>query len=103
MKLKEAFVILVPDSDPSNNKTMIGSETYTGYMVLVRNIDQALEECKSLVDEEDINAVVLCPGFSNQDVAKLSDHLGDHVGVCVARGDIRSTNAILQSIAKVGW
>ncbi|AGA70729.1 hypothetical protein Desdi_3335 [Desulfitobacterium dichloroeliminans LMG P-21439] len=62
MKYKEAFIVLVPDSDPTHNKSTIGTESYTAHTVLVQNIDQALAECKSLVEQEGINAFVLCPG-----------------------------------------
>lgn len=71
MKFKEAYVILVPEVnsrpvievDPEKDRSVLDTEKYTCYTVLVQNQIQAREKCKKLVQNEGVNSITFCPGF----------------------------------------
>lgn len=42
---------------------------------------------EKLVKEEGLHSILLCPGFSDKNVAEIAEVVGDNVGVAVARGD----------------
>jgi hypothetical protein len=52
----------------------------------------ALKECRKLVDQEGVNVITLCPGFSHKDIAQFRDLVGENVGICVSRGDSNSSS-----------
>jgi hypothetical protein len=103
MTLKAAFLAHAPDAEPEKNKCVVGTSKYKLFVAVVKNQDQAIKECKRLVKEEGINAVMLCPGFTTQNVAELSEVLEGKAGVFVARGDGPSTRAWIELMAKDGW
>ena len=106
MKFKEAYVILVPEVnsrpfmtvDPAKDRSVLDTSKYTCYTVLVQNQVQALEECQKLVQKEGVNSITFCPGFSDKDVAQISDIVGENVGICVARGDSNNSKIVSKLI-----
>lgn len=106
MKFKEAYVILVPEVngrpfmmvDPAKDRSVLDTSKYTCYTVLVQNQVQALEECQKLVQKEDVNSITFCPGFSDKDVARISAVIGEHVGICIARGDNNNSKIVSKLI-----
>ena len=106
MKFKEAYVILVPEVnsrpfmtvDPAKDRSVLDTPKYTCYTILVQNQVQALEECQKLVQNEGVNSITFCPGFSDKDVARISDIVGDNVGICVARGDSNNSKIVSKLI-----
>ena len=60
---------------------------YKLYTVVVKDQAQAVEECKKLVKEGGIHSVFLCPGFTDENVAEITEAVGEDVGVAVARGN----------------
>lgn len=104
MKFKEAYIILVPEVDshpffivdPEKDRSVLDTEKYTCYTVLVQNQIQALEECKKLVEREGVNVITLCPGFSHKDIGQISNLVGENVGISVARGDGNNSAVVLK-------
>ncbi len=86
MAFKVVFLAHAPDADPEKNRSIIETATYKLISIVVRNQVQAVEECNKLVKEDGIHSVLLCPGFSNKDVAEITEAVGENVGVAVARG-----------------
>lgn len=100
MAFKAAFIAHAPDADPEKNKAVIETPKYKLFVAVVRDQGQAVEECRRLVEEEGIHAVMLCPGFTNRDVAGIAEAVGDGVGVNVARGDGPGTRIAMETIMR---
>lgn len=101
--LKELFIIKVPQVDPNKARTEIILPHYEFYTVLVEDYKMALEEGQKIVNEKNIHAVILCAGFSNQEVGGISETLGENIGVLIARGDARSSSIVDRAIGNAGW
>lgn len=99
MALNEAYLILVPNVDPETDKSVILKENYKCITVLVNDEKEALAQAVQLVEKESIHAFVLCPGFSNIGIGKISEAVGENVSVNVARGDGRSAQIVNDIIA----
>ena len=102
MSLNEAYLILVPNVDPKVDRSDIRKNNYKCITVLINNEDEALDVAKELVETEDINAFILCPGFSNSSVGEISSVLGENISVNVARGDGKSTK-VVDKIIESAW
>jgi len=87
MAFKVVFLTHAPDAKPDRDRSLIETSTYKLFSIVVKDQVQAVEECKKLVEEEGIHSVLLCPGFSDKDVAEITEAVGENVGVAVARGD----------------
>jgi hypothetical protein len=97
------FIAHLPDADPEKHRSVLQTDLYKLFSVLVQNTDQALDVCQKLVAEEGVQSVLLCPGNSHQDVARIVETLGDGVSVSVARGDSRSMRVATQAMERAGW
>jgi hypothetical protein len=100
MAFKAAFVAHAPDADPEEHKAVIETPKYKLFVTVVRDQGQAVEECRRLVEEEGIHAVMLCPGFTHRDIAEIAEVVGEDVGVNVARGDGPSTRIAMEIIGR---
>ena len=87
MAFKVLFIAHAPDADKDKHRSSIQTDKYYLYTVVLKNQDEALEISKKFVDDTGIDCILLCPGFTNQDVAEISKIAGDKVAVAVARGD----------------
>ncbi|MDY6795485.1 MAG: DUF6506 family protein [Actinomycetota bacterium] len=87
MAFKAAFIAHAPDADAEKHRAVVETPKYKLFVAVVRDQGQAVEVCRRLVEEEGIHAVMLCPGFTNQDVAGIDEAVGENVAVNVARGD----------------
>jgi len=87
MAFKAVFLAHASDAEPERDRSLIETSVYKLFTVVVKNQAQAVEECKKLVKEESIHSVLLCPGFSDKNVAEITEAVGENVGVAVARGD----------------
>jgi hypothetical protein len=85
MAFKAAFVAHAPDANPEENKALIETEKYKLFVYVVSNQGEAIEVCKGLVEREGIQSILLCPGFSHQDIAQICEAVGPDVGIGVAR------------------
>jgi hypothetical protein len=109
MKFKEAYIVLVPEVDSrpfitvdtAKDRSVLDTEKYACYTVLVQNQSQALEECKKLVEHEGVSVLTFCPGFSQQDISQVRDLVGDNVGICVVYGDSKTNEIVSRLIDQV--
>lgn len=100
MAFKAAFLAHAPDADPARHRAVVDTGKYVLFVVVVRDQGQAVEECRRLATEEGVHAVMLCPGFTNRDVAEVAQAVGEGVSVNVARGDGPSTRAAMEVIGR---
>ena len=103
MAFKVVFIAHSPDAEPEKHQCVIETSKYKLLVRLVKNQGQAIETCKKLVKKEGIHSILLCPGFTNQNVAEISEAVGKNVGVSVARGDGPSGKVAKEVMKREGW
>jgi len=103
MAFKVLFIAHTPDAEPKKHQCVIETPKYKLLVRLVKNQEQAVEVCKKLVREEGIHSILLCPGFTHQNVAEISEVVGENVGVSVARGDGPSSRITKEVMKREGW
>jgi len=102
MAFKVAFLAHASDADPEKHQCLIETSKYKLFVVVVRDQKQAVEVCQKLVKEEGIHSILLCPGFTHRNVAKIADAVGENVGVTVARGDGPSNRISAEARKRAG-
>ncbi len=103
MAFKVLFLAHSPDAEPEKHQALIETGKYKLFVQVVQNQEQAIAVCKKLFMEEGIHSVLLCPGFTHQQVAEIFQALEGKVGVSVARGDGPSSRIALEVMRKEGW
>ncbi len=103
MAFKTVFLAHTPDAEPEKHRCVIETSKYKLFAVLVKDQGQAVEICKKLVKEEGIHSILLCPGFTNKDVAEITEAVGEKIGVSVARGDGPSSRVSMEVMKREGW
>jgi hypothetical protein len=105
MAFKSGFIIMAPDGDPKSHRASIKTSKMelTSVVVELMNFDQAVDVCKDLVRNEGVQAIILCPGFTHEAVARVVNAVGQGVAVNVARGDVPSQMMTHETLAKAGW
>jgi phenylpyruvate tautomerase PptA (4-oxalocrotonate tautomerase family) len=103
LAFKAAFLAHAPDADPRKHRCVIETGKYKLFVVVVKSQDEALKECKNLVEKEGIHAIMLCPGFTHKAIAEIVETVGDKVSVNVARGDGPSTRIAIEVMQREGW
>jgi hypothetical protein len=103
MAFKVVFLAHAPDADPEKHRCVIETPKFKLFVAVVKDQNQAVEVCKKLVKDEGIHSILLCPGFTHQNVAQISSVVGEKVGVTVARGDGPSNRASMEVMKKEGW
>ena len=96
---------MAPDGDPKRHRASVKTSKLelTTVVFEMMNFDQAADVCKDLVQNEGIQFLILCPGFTHEGVAKIVNAVGEGVAVNVARGDVPSTMMAGEMLAKEGW
>jgi len=87
---KVCFIAHARDADLTKHRSIIETDTYRLHSVVVRNQREAVEVTRKLVEEEDVQSILLCPGFTHQNVqnvAEIQESVKGKAGVFVARGD----------------
>jgi hypothetical protein len=69
----------------------------------MEDFDQVVKVCQELVQSEGVKALILCPGFSHQSVARIASAVGPGVAITVARGDTSSILLTREILKKEGW
>ena len=102
---KAAHIIMALNADPAQHRALIKSDVFEYTMVVTPlfDFDQAARICKELVENEGVQWISLCPGFSHEAVAKIRNAVGDGVAITVSRGDVTSTLIIDYILTKEGW
>ena len=103
MAFKAAFLAHAPDADPQKHRCVVETGMYKLFVVVVKSQNEALSECRNLVEKEGIHAIMLCPGFTHKDIAEIVEAVGEKVSVNVARGDGPSTRIAMEVMQKEGW
>ena len=105
MALKAAFVVMAPDGDPDQHRASIKTSQLevTTEVVELMNIEQAIAVCTDLVENEGVQALVLCPGFSHEAVARVANAVDEEIPVSVARGDIPTAMKTVEVLTKEAW
>jgi len=103
MAFKVLFLAHSPDAEPEKHQALIETGKYKLFVQVVQNQEQAIAVCKKLFKEEGIHSVLLCPGFTHQQVGEIFQALEGKVGVSVARGDGPSSRIALEVMRKEGW
>lgn len=96
---------MAPDGDPRKHRASIKTSKLETTIVVVElmNFDQAAGVCKDLVQNEGVQSIMLCPGFTHGAVAKIASAVGEGIAINVSRGDVPSTMITAQILAKEGW
>ena len=87
MAFKALFLAHAPDAEYEKHQSIIDTGTYRLLTVVVKTQDEAIEISKRSYEQEKIDAIILCPGFTHRDVAEIFQALDGNVSVNVARGD----------------
>ena len=104
MRFVSLLLARVPDANKDEHRCVIETPKYYRLIVvLVRNQQEAVEVAREAVEEEGVQSILLCPGFTHSDVAEIAAAVGDEVGVAVARPDGPSMKASLKAMAEAGW
>ena len=105
MAFKTGFVAMAPEADPKKHRASIKTPKFelTTVVAGVEDFDQVVKVCQELVQSEGVKALILCPGFSHQSVARIANAVGPGVAIIVARGDTPSTLMTREMLKKEGW
>lgn len=87
MAFKALFLAHAPDADYKKHHSILDTGKYRLLTYIVRNQDEAIEVSKNIYEKEKIHAILLCPGFTHEDVSEITRALERKVSVSVARGD----------------
>jgi hypothetical protein len=102
MAFRVALIAHAPDADPAKHRSVIETGKYWLTTIVVSSQAQALAETGKLV-KEGIHSIMLCPGFTNKDIAEISAAAGPEVGVSVARGDGPGGRVSMEAMKQAGW
>jgi hypothetical protein len=105
MAFKAALIVLAPDGDPEKHKASIQTPKLELTIVVTRLMDfeRAAKICTDLVQNQGIQSIVLCPGFTHTGVAMIVKAVGEAVPVSVARSDVPGTMATAEVLGQQGW
>ncbi|MEA2067203.1 MAG: DUF6506 family protein [Thermotogota bacterium] len=104
MPFKSLFLSGSPDANPKKDRAFVKTELSEVEVVLVKhsNFSEILDICKDFATRGG-NAIILCPGFTHEQVAEIAKTVGKDVSVNVARGDGKSSLAARKAMEKAGW
>ena len=103
MSFDVLFIAHAPDADHKKHRSEINTGKYRLLSVVVRDQAEAVEVAKEYVENQHIDTILLCPGFTHANVAEINAALGGRVGVAVARGDGPSNKISAQARAREGY
>lgn len=89
-----------PDADYTKHRAAIDTGKYKLFTVVVKNQEEALKVARQMHEEEKIDAIMLCPGFTHTDTAELFQAFDGKVSVSVSRGDGPSSRIALEAMQK---
>ena len=87
MAFKALFLAHAPDADFEKHNNTIDTGKFKLFIVVVKTQNEAIKVSVSINKKENINAIILCPGFTHNDVSEIFQALEGKVSVNVARGD----------------
>ncbi|MBN2265609.1 MAG: hypothetical protein JW775_07335 [Candidatus Aminicenantes bacterium] len=103
MAFRTLFLAHAPDADKDKHRCFIDTGKYQLDVVVVKNQAEALEVSARLFKEKGIGSILLCPGFTHQDIAEIVHATDNKVAVCVARGDGPSNRISMEALGRAGF
>jgi len=103
MAFKTLFLAHAPDAEKEKHQSAIDTGMYQLFTVVVKNQAEAVGIVEEFVDLKKIESVLLCPGFTHNDVSEISTAAGGNVAVSVARGDGPSGKVSLAARKREGY
>ena len=103
MAFKVLFLAHAPDADQTIHRNQIDTGMYQLFTVVVKDQVEALQVCKDYYDQETIDSVLLCPGFTHTDVSEIMQITDGNVSVAVSRGDGPSGKISLAARKREGY
>ncbi len=102
---KSSFIVMAADGDPAKYRATIKTSKleFTTVLIKLMDFDQAVEVAKDLVQNQGVQSIYLCAGFTHQAVARIASAVGGRAAVQVARGDPPSTMMVGEILTKEGW
>jgi len=102
MSFKALFIAHAPDADYKKHNSVIETGKYKLLTYIVKSQVEAITVSKNVYKSEKIDAILLCPGFTHNDVSEIFNALEGKVSVSVARGDGPSSK-ISQAVIQKEW
>ncbi len=81
------FLAHARDADLAKHRSVIETGSYMLHSVVVRTQGEAVDVSVQMVNDEGVQSILLCPGFTHKDVAEIQGAIRGRAGVFVARGD----------------
>jgi dihydrodipicolinate reductase len=103
MAFKTLFLAHAPDADKERHRCFIDTGKYQLDVVIVKSQAEALEVITRMFREKKIESILLCPGFTHQDIAEIVRATENKVAVCVARGDGPSNRISQEALKRAGF
>jgi hypothetical protein len=103
MAFKTLFMAHAPDADKEHHRCFIDTGKYQLDVVIVKNQAEALEVSTRMFREKKIESILLCPGFTHQDIAEIVRATENKVSVCVARGDGPGSRISQEALKRAGF
>lgn len=103
MAFKVLSISMSPDADHRRHRAEINTGKYQLFTVVAANPGEALEVCREFAGQGGLDSVLLCPGFTNLNIAEISETVGPGTGVCVARCDGPSGKIAMEAMQKAGF
>ena len=103
MPFTALFIAHAPDADPAVHRGLVDTGLYRLFSVVSRDTAMAWSVSRELIDTEGVQSILLCPGNSHDDVARMAAAAGPDISVSVARGDARSGRVAAKAMQEAGW
>lgn len=103
MAFKTLLLAHAPDGIKELHRRFIDTGKYQLDVVVVKNQAEALDVSTRLFRDKGIESILLCPGFTHQDVAEIVRATDNKVAVCITRGDGLSNRISTDALGRAGF
>lgn len=103
MSFNVLFMAHAPEADKNRHRSEIDTGKFRLLSVVVRNQTEAVGVAREIADDENLDSILLCPGFTHSDVAEIYEALDGRVGVAVARSDGPSSRISAEARRRAGY
>ncbi len=103
MTFNVLFIAHAPDAEYKIHRSVIDTGRYKLYSIVVRTQEEAVQVSKDYLQNESIDAIILCPGFTHGDVAEIFEAVEGKASVNVARGDGPSSRISAEARKNAGY
>jgi hypothetical protein len=87
LQAKAAFIVGVPDGDPTKQRSVLATDTIELTTVFVKNREQAIEVAKELADQG-CKLIELCSSFGHSGAGKIAEAVKGKAMVGAVRFDL---------------